>query len=487
MVLHTERPALIWSTSVANVTGWPSCPSVDQVMCSGRGTCSHIGVCSCYRGWGGDDCSHAQCPDRCSGHGRCRSNDVAAACVCDEGYVGFDCALRASPPSPPPALPEPVDLPPTLQISSLSLNVTFRTRFPAARSAHPLSPTLPPLAHIAYWTLDGTPPQALRLLASSSTAPHVMAASALSEVDAGPLAHSYSTDGLSPPVEPLRAPRAVVASAVDWRSGRAYVSMGSSHSRDLRGHSRRSVLQLALPSMTVLASASVGSVGMWELTSLSLGGDAAESLYPPTWLHALLASSSGKAAELAVLHLPDMQTTFSLRFDVPSPVRASYYDPRSSWLYLLCSHPHPRLLRVQMMVVPDLDGTHQPPRAPCDPHPHQLWTPCDPCLAGRAAGRAAWPWRCHEHPLAGRTALAGRIAGEQAAARLCEHTCRRPRCADRRADDRRADQRLTQGPGLPCVLSAQCTHAAERHVCCRCRLTSQPSCRRRRSACVASI
>ena len=80
-------------------SGWPACP----LDCSGHGTCSHIGVCSCRRGWAGEACDVPRCPERCSGHGHCLASDLAAACVCDEGYVGYDCA--ALQPPPPPAVP----------------------------------------------------------------------------------------------------------------------------------------------------------------------------------------------------------------------------------------------------------------------------------------------------------------------------------------------------------------------------------------------
>ena len=43
-----------------------------------------------------------------------------------------------------------------------------------------------------------------------------------------------------------------------------------------------------------------------------------------------------------------MQPMHSLRFGVPSPVTASHYDTRSAWLYLLCTHPFPKLMRIQM-------------------------------------------------------------------------------------------------------------------------------------------
>jgi hypothetical protein len=103
-----------------------------------------------------------------------------------------------------------------------------------------------------------------------------------------------------------------------------------------------------LPSMAVLGSVPVGGSGLVQVGCLALGGDAAETPVPPAWLHVVLSTATGKLAELVVLHLPEMQATHSLRFTVPSAIRAAHYDVRSASLYLLCPGPFPKLFRVQM-------------------------------------------------------------------------------------------------------------------------------------------
>ena len=42
--------------------------------CSNKGTCNRVtGVCSCVRGFAGDACQRSECPNDCSGHGKCVS------------------------------------------------------------------------------------------------------------------------------------------------------------------------------------------------------------------------------------------------------------------------------------------------------------------------------------------------------------------------------------------------------------------------------
>lgn len=95
--------------------------------CSNRGTCDYTtGICKCFDGFEGLACNRLKCPDDCSGHGTCRSMRYHAAnadrsysgdlpghenklynsnwdadmiwgCECDEGYQGYNCALRVCP------------------------------------------------------------------------------------------------------------------------------------------------------------------------------------------------------------------------------------------------------------------------------------------------------------------------------------------------------------------------------------------------------
>jgi len=86
--------------------------------CSSRGTCDYAtGQCKCFDGFEGRGCRRTTCPNSCSGHGRCLSNqdknsqytsynypndqmwDQARTqvCMCDRGYTGFDCNSRICP------------------------------------------------------------------------------------------------------------------------------------------------------------------------------------------------------------------------------------------------------------------------------------------------------------------------------------------------------------------------------------------------------
>ena len=86
--------------------------------CSKQGMCIN-GTCDCYAGFIGDDCSMGpyagECPGSCSGHGACalvatvplptgvsdiRRDGIlggTVGCVCDEGWTGPDCTIRACP------------------------------------------------------------------------------------------------------------------------------------------------------------------------------------------------------------------------------------------------------------------------------------------------------------------------------------------------------------------------------------------------------
>lgn len=136
-----------------------------------------------------------------------------------------------------------------------------------------------------------------------------------------------------------------------------------------------------------------------QVTTMSVGDETADSPAAATHLHVVLASATGDLAELACYLLPQMQKvepfpyptldtvdssrrpfastarslclcflaprimhTFSplvsissplkvhsMRFPVPAPVRASYYDVDASHLYLLTDGPHARLLRLAIV------------------------------------------------------------------------------------------------------------------------------------------
>ena len=60
--------------------------------CSGGGVCDN-GVCVCFEGRVGLDCSHAGCPNGCRDRGAC----VGGACACRPPYSGTDCSLRTCP------------------------------------------------------------------------------------------------------------------------------------------------------------------------------------------------------------------------------------------------------------------------------------------------------------------------------------------------------------------------------------------------------
>ncbi|KAG5178309.1 hypothetical protein JKP88DRAFT_248191 [Tribonema minus] len=110
-------------------TAWSDDASATDVAhanaeCSNRGACDRSsGRCSCMPGFTGAACDRMSCSrdDHCNGHGTCYSlqsyaehfrspvtseafyyNNVWDAngihrCVCDEGYTGFNCALRECP------------------------------------------------------------------------------------------------------------------------------------------------------------------------------------------------------------------------------------------------------------------------------------------------------------------------------------------------------------------------------------------------------
>ncbi|NXI42147.1 TENA protein, partial [Galbula dea] len=73
--------------------GWkgPNCSEPDRATCpsdcNDQGKCVD-GVCMCFEGYTGIDCSEELCPQGCSVHGRC----VNGQCVCYEGFTGEDCS-----------------------------------------------------------------------------------------------------------------------------------------------------------------------------------------------------------------------------------------------------------------------------------------------------------------------------------------------------------------------------------------------------------
>merc|ERR1719472_563018 len=90
----------------------------DGAECSDGGQCdTSTGECVCYPGYEGSACQRTVCPNDCSGHGTCRSNQDFAVdfslvtydkawdagmqygCLCDVGFRGVDCSLAECPTS----------------------------------------------------------------------------------------------------------------------------------------------------------------------------------------------------------------------------------------------------------------------------------------------------------------------------------------------------------------------------------------------------
>ena len=90
------------SPSTVVETREDACPrDADGRSCAGRGRCSLGFLCVCQEGWAGEACEEDACPRHCSGHGVCQSG----VCSCHPGFAGAGCSVSLAPPPPPPAEP----------------------------------------------------------------------------------------------------------------------------------------------------------------------------------------------------------------------------------------------------------------------------------------------------------------------------------------------------------------------------------------------
>jgi hypothetical protein len=103
--------SLSWNDQI-DFTAGDSNTAHQEIECSGRGTCDYAsGKCKCADGYTGEACQRTACPNSCSGHGQCQSEQRFVkdsgivgnmydaydklqqyGCRCDEGYRGADCA-----------------------------------------------------------------------------------------------------------------------------------------------------------------------------------------------------------------------------------------------------------------------------------------------------------------------------------------------------------------------------------------------------------
>lgn len=121
-------PNHLYTFTVKHVSGRPYMAnnaetSHQETECSSRGMCDRSsGRCECFSGYEGEACQRTACPNDCSGHGVCQSQerflaDVGSAsftyknranggafdadkefgCLCDTGYRGADCSLVECP------------------------------------------------------------------------------------------------------------------------------------------------------------------------------------------------------------------------------------------------------------------------------------------------------------------------------------------------------------------------------------------------------
>ena len=355
---HRRFPFLLATLASPSsaTSGWPSCPSA----CSGHGACSHIGVCSCDRGWRGDDCSEGVCPSRCAGHGMCITGDAGASCACDAGYVGADCARRAPP--PPPPVYSVAQARQTGEVAPgppVHLNFTLSSRLGGlSATSHALGPLLPADSVSAFMVTAGAAgkkprllhvrlgPQ-LKLVEARDLDDGAFLAAAPAPRSAGApgnraLSAAAARAGLSGALQPGRQasappappppPREVTASAVDWAQGFGYVALTAGET------GAPALLQLGLPSMSVLARRALDGLDMVRVSCVAL---------VRSQLFVAMSDAAGREAEVLMLRLPDMQPLHATRFAVPSPVAAMHADAHSDWVYLLCAAtPRPRLFRL---------------------------------------------------------------------------------------------------------------------------------------------
>ena len=90
------------SPSTVVETREDACPrDADGRSCAGRGQCSLGFLCVCQEGWAGEACEEDACPRHCSGHGVCQSG----VCSCQPGFAGAGCSVSLAPSPPPPEEP----------------------------------------------------------------------------------------------------------------------------------------------------------------------------------------------------------------------------------------------------------------------------------------------------------------------------------------------------------------------------------------------
>lgn len=114
--------------------GWVDFPDINglhhrYIECSGKGICNrNDGQCECFPGFEGKSCQRNSCPNDCSGHGVCKfiedlgygnvefdylhdnfiqelhsfpyyywDKKKSRSCVCDPGYIEYDCSKRMCP------------------------------------------------------------------------------------------------------------------------------------------------------------------------------------------------------------------------------------------------------------------------------------------------------------------------------------------------------------------------------------------------------